>query len=114
MTFDQYILGESQILNRAKISSNERKTRVHLMKRISKLNEKLGFVKSKELYRETLNAIEKGEFGWCNFYEIERLENEILFENTNLLYFKGFTERKKHVVKHVGECMPYSERKQKR
>ena len=81
MTFDQYILGESQILNRAKISSNERKTRVHLMKRISKLNEKLGFVKSKELYRETLNAIEKGEFGWCNFYEIERLENEIRFEN---------------------------------
>ena len=62
MTFNQYIMGETQILNRSKISEAERDTRIYLMKHISKLNEKLGFHKSKELYRESLNAIEKGEF----------------------------------------------------
>ena len=81
MTFDQYIMGESQILNRVNISEPEKSTRIHLMKRISRLNEKLGFGKSKELYRETPNAIEKGEFTWCNYYEIERLENEIRFNS---------------------------------
>ena len=85
MSFDQYILGETQILNRPKISEAEKSTRIHLMKRISKLNEKLGFNKSKELYREVLNAIEKGEFTWCNFYEIERLENEIRFDNMSVV-----------------------------
>ena len=81
MTFSQYIMGETQILNRSKISEAERDTRIYLMKRISKLNEKLSFHKSKELYRESLNAIEKGEFFWCDFYQIERLENEIRFNN---------------------------------
>ena len=85
MSFDQYILGETQILNRPKISEAEKSTRIHLMKRISKLNEKLGFSKSKELYREVLNAIEKGEFTWCNYYEIERLENEIRFDNMSVV-----------------------------
>ena len=51
------------------------------MKRISKLNEKLGFSKSKELYREVMNSIEKGEFFQCDYYEIERLVNEIRFNN---------------------------------
>ena len=77
MTFDQYIMGETQILNCSKICDAERDTRIYLMKRISKLNENLGFGKSKELYGEVLNSIEKGEFFWCNFYEIERLKNEI-------------------------------------
>ena len=81
MTFDQYIMGETQILNRSKIGNVERDTRIYLMKRISKLNEKLGFSKSKELYREVMNSIEKGEFFWCDYYEIERLENEIRFNN---------------------------------
>ena len=81
LTFDQYILGESQILNRPKISDLERNARIHLMKRISKLNEKIGFAKSKELYRETLLSIEKGEFSWENTYEMEKIENEIRFEN---------------------------------
>ena len=81
MTFDQYIMGETQILNRSRICNAERDTRIYLMERISKLNEKLGFSKSKELYREFLNSIEKGEFFWCDFYEMERLENEICFNN---------------------------------
>ena len=70
LTFDQYVLGELQILNRPNISDLERNTQIYLMKRISKLNEKIGFSKSKELYRETLLSIEKGEFSWDNFYEI--------------------------------------------
>ena len=45
MSFDQYIMGETQILNRSKISDAERDTRIYLMKCISKLNEKLGFHK---------------------------------------------------------------------
>ena len=49
------------------------------MKQISKLNKKLGFNKSKELYREVLDSIEKGEFYWCDYYKIER--NEIRFNN---------------------------------
>ena len=81
LTFDQYIMGETQILNQSHICDAERDTRIYLMKRISKLNEKLHFSKSKELYREVLNSIEKGEFFWCDFYEMERLENEIRFNN---------------------------------
>ena len=81
MAFDQYIMGETQILNRSKISQVERDMRIYLMKCILKLNEKLGFQKSKELYREVLNSIEKGEFYWSDYYEIERLENEIRFNN---------------------------------
>ena len=81
MSFDQYIMGETQVLNRSKISKAECDMRIYLMKHISKLNEKLGFNKSKELYRETLNAIEKGEFFWCDYYQIEKLENEIRFNN---------------------------------
>ena len=94
MSFDQYILGETQILNRLKISEAEKSTRIHLVKRISKLNEKLGFNKSKELYREVLNAIEKGEFTWCNYYEIERLENEIRFDNMSVVEW-SFDENKR-------------------
>ena len=81
LSFDQYIQGETQILNRSKISAEESKTRIFLMKRISKLNEKLPFSKSKELYKDTLLSIEKGEFDWMNFYEIERIENDIRFSN---------------------------------
>ena len=75
VAFYQYILGEIQILNHASISEAKWPTRMHFMKRISKLYQKLGFNKSKELYKETLNAIENGEFTWCKIYEIERLEN---------------------------------------
>ena len=81
MAFDQYILGEIQILNHASISEAKWSTRMHFMKIISKLYQKLGFNKSKELYRKTLNSIEKGEFTWCKIYEIERLENKIRFNN---------------------------------
>ena len=84
ISFDQYIVGKTQILNRSKISEAEYDMRIYLMKQISKLNEKLGFNKSKELYRETLNAIEKREFFWCNYYQIERLENEIRFNNVKV------------------------------
>ena len=62
VTFDQYIMGETQILNRSKICDAERDMRIYLMKRISKLNEKLDFNKSEKLYREVLNSIKKGEF----------------------------------------------------
>ena len=54
--FNQYILSETQILNRPNILEAEKSTRIYLMNQISKLNEKLGFNKSKELYREVLNA----------------------------------------------------------
>ena len=81
LTFDQFVLGEFQILNRLNISDLEQNTRIYLMKRISKLNEKIGFSKLKELYRKTLLSIEKGEFTWDNFYEIEKIKNEIRFEN---------------------------------
>ena len=62
MRFDQYIMGETQIFNHSKICDAERDMRIYLMKRISKLNEKLGFNKSEELYREVLNSIKKGVF----------------------------------------------------
>ena len=81
LSFDQYIQGETQILNRSRISTEESKTCIFLMKRISKVNEKLPFSKSKELYRDTLLSIEKGELDWMNFYEIEHIENDIRFSN---------------------------------
>ena len=107
MSFDQYILGETQILNRPKISEAEKSTRIHVMKRISKLNEKLGFSKSKELYREVLNAIEKGEFTWCNYYEIERLENEIRFDNMSVVEC-NVDESKKKVDADIKWCKEFN------
>ena len=81
MSFDQYIMGKTQILKRSKISNAECDMRIYLMKHISKLNEKLGFNKSKELYREVFNSIEKAELFWCDYYQIVQLENEIRFNN---------------------------------
>ena len=43
MTFDQYIIGEV-----------ERDTRIYLMKRISKLNEKLGFPQIKGVLQRSI------------------------------------------------------------
>ena len=108
MTFDQYILGETQILNRVNISDPEKSTRIHIMKRISRLNEKLGFGKSKELYRETLNAIEKGEFTWCNYYEIERLENEIRFNNMKVEDNSTDDKRKQNAQVEVKWCKDFN------
>ena len=110
MTFDQYIMGETQILNRSKISEVKRDTRIYLMKHISKLNQKLGFNKSKELYRVVLNSIEKGEFFWCDFYEIERLENEIRFNNMKVDDTSNNVDRHKseHIMNDIKWCKDFN------
>ena len=68
------------MINRNKINLKEKETRIHLVQRISKLNSKFGFGVAKELYRDTLNSIEK-EFKWGNISEIQRIEMDIKFYN---------------------------------
>ena len=62
MKFAHYLIGETQILTRSKIGAAGRDMRIYHLKNISKLNEKLGFNKSKEMYREVLNSIKKENF----------------------------------------------------
>ena len=84
LAFDQYVFGETCILNKKGIDKKEKETRTYLMKRISKLIPKFGFSKAKELYREVLQSIEKGEFAWDDWYKIQRIENEIKFDHVRI------------------------------
>ena len=81
MDFNQFDFGESRLINRIKVDQKEKETRIHLMQRISKLNSKFRFEVAKELYRDTLNGIEK-KFKWGNIMEIQRIEINIKFDNT--------------------------------
>ena len=81
MDFNQFVFGESRLINRNKIDQKEKETRIHLIQRISKLNSKFGFEVAKELYRDTLNGIEKKESKWGNITEIQRIEMDIKFDN---------------------------------
>ena len=81
MDFNQFVFGESRLINRNKIDQKEKETRIHLMQRISKLNSKFGFEVAKELYRDTLNGIEEKEFKWGNIMEIQRIEMDIKSDN---------------------------------
>ena len=74
MSFDQYVFGKTCILNKKSINKKEKETWTYLMKRISKLMPKFGFSTTKELYREVLQVIEKGEFAWDDWYEIQCIE----------------------------------------
>ena len=56
MDFNQFVFGESRLINRNKIDLKEKETRIHLMQRIPKLNLKFGFEVAKEMYRDTLMA----------------------------------------------------------
>ena len=80
MDFNQFVFRESRLISRNKIDQKEKETRIHLMQRISKLNSKFRFEAAKELYRDTLNGIEK-EFKWGNITEIQRIEMDIKFDD---------------------------------
>ena len=54
------------------------------MQRISKLNSNFGFDVAKELYRDTLNCIERKEFKWGNLTEMQRIEMDIKFDNLKI------------------------------
>ena len=82
--FNQFVFGESRLINRSKIAPKEKETRIHLMQRISKLNSKFNFDVAKELYRDTLNGIEKKEFKWGNLTERQRIEVDIKFDNLKI------------------------------
>ena len=66
MDLNQFTFWESRLINRNKIDHKEKETSIHLMQRISELSSKFGFEVAKELYRDTLNGIEKKEFKWGN------------------------------------------------
>ena len=84
MDFNQFVFEESRLINRSKISPKEKETRINLMQRISKLNSKFGFDIVKELYRDTLNGIEKKEFKWGNLVKMQRIEMDIKFDNLKI------------------------------
>ena len=65
---------------------------------------KIGFNKSKELYCETLLSIEKLEFLESNFCEIEKIENEIQFENRKMDTSVGLKKKLSYDVKWYKYC----------
>jgi hypothetical protein len=84
LTFQQYVFGEAGIMGRRGISREELLTRLYLMKRLAKNESKLGFKKSKEMYRQTILSIEKKELDWADFSEIDRIENDMKFMHMKL------------------------------
>ena len=84
MDFNQFVFSESKQTNRSKIAPKEKETRIHLMQRISKLNSKVGFDVTKELYRDTISGIEKKEFKWGNLTEMQRIEIGVKVDNLKI------------------------------
>ena len=91
------------MINRSKIDLKEKETRIHLMQRISKLNSKFGFEVAKELYRDTLNSIEKKEFKWGNIPEIQRIEMDIKFSNIKFESESDFDRKTRKTLKKGGK-----------
>ena len=108
MDFNQFVFGESRLINRSKITSKEKETRIHLMQRISKLNSKFGSEVATKLYRDTLNGIEKKEFKWGNLNEVQRIEMDIKFDNLKIegMDFDSESRSKKQTKKGGKERSP--------
>ena len=80
LTISQFLYGELCIWDRPKTNRHEIKARRYLIKKMLKNEPKLGFEKSKEIYKTFLMRIEKGFVSWKNLTDIDRIETEIVLK----------------------------------
>ena len=78
LTLSQFVYGELAIWQRPKTSKTERKAREVLLQIVMKNEPKLGFNKAKEIHRQFLSKVEKGNISWKNLAEIDRIEMEVV------------------------------------
>ena len=78
LTLSQFVYEELAIWQRPKTSRMERKSREILLQRVVKNEPKLGFNKAKEIYRQFVSKVEKGNISWKNVSEIDRIETEVV------------------------------------
>ena len=76
-TLSQFICGELCIWQRPKTSIKERKAREILLKKVVK---KLEFTKAKDICKQFIYKVEKGNISWCNTEEIDRIETEVVLK----------------------------------
>ena len=69
----QFLFRELCIWDRPKSEQSEIKAR-HLLKKMIKNEPKLGFKKSKEIYKTFLTRVEKGIVNWKGLSDIDTIE----------------------------------------
>ena len=80
LTLSQFVHGELCIWQRPKTSIKERKARDILLKKVIKNEPKLGFAKVKEIYKQFISKVEKGNVSWNNIEKIDRIETEVVLK----------------------------------
>ena len=80
LMLSQFVYGELCIWQRPKTSIKERKAREILLKKVIKNEPKLGFAKAKEIYKQFISKVEKGNVSWNNIEEIDRIETEVVLK----------------------------------
>ena len=84
LTMAQFLYGELCIWERPRTKPVEIKARQYLLKKMVKNEPKLGFEKSKEIYKTFLMRVEKGSVIWKNLSDIDRIETEVVLKCINL------------------------------
>ena len=80
LTLSQFVYGELAIWQRPKTSKIDRIARKIWLQRLVKNEPKLGFSKAKEIYRQFLSKVEKGNISWKNLAKIDRVETEVVIQ----------------------------------
>ena len=106
-------------MQRLKTSTKERKAREILLKKVVKNKPKLGFSKAKEIYKQFISEVEKGNISWKNIEEIDRIETEVVLKYVQMVdkqakFQKKFELKKnqtqsgvKHLTKEIAINLTY-------
>ena len=93
LTMSQFIYGELCIWQRPRSSKLEWKAREVLLQRVVKNEPMLGFQKAKEIYKQFISKIEKGNISWKNKNEIDRIETNVVLRCVSIQDKQAFTKK---------------------
>ena len=85
LTLSQFVCGELAIWQHPKTSKVEQKAREILLQRVVRNEPKLRFSKAKEIYKQFVSKVEKGNISWKNLSEIDRIETEVILLCVNVV-----------------------------
>jgi hypothetical protein len=95
--FAELVFGELEIIDRPKISREQSRTRLYVLKRVAKNVDKLGFDRAKEIYRKTLSKVERGQLGWGEIEKIREIEADVKFDFMAIGDKKRFDNKEKNL-----------------
>ena len=94
LILSQFICGELCIWQRPKTSTRERKARENLLTKVVKNEPKLGLSNAKEIYKQFVSKVEKGNISWKNIEEIDRIETEVVLRCVQVVDKQSNSEKK--------------------